>query len=425
MNLITGTKVHSHPLNESWEEAPVWSEVYCKGAWVLSSYRDVAAALRDPRFSVARAARWVNSSIDPTKIADQHQRQDKNALREFKRLLSRSLLFIDGHAHIRLRRAIAGEFNSTALQKRAPRISGIVDQLIKNIISKATLDSTGRQTIHFDYISEFAQPIPALVIADLMGVTPEIQSQFIKSASSIATFIGSPIPTIEQAFAAQEALVKIRDYFNQMLNQPNLLDSESITAKLLKKKQKGQISTVEMLAQSCTLLFAGYETTRHLLGNGMLALLRHPAQWKSLQNSPELLPRALRELLRYDSPIQYTGRRLRQDVSIQGCLLRKGQLAILDIASANRDPRCFISPNRLDINRDERNHLSFGYGPHACVGATLTYMEANIAFQSLMKALPRLQLTSDKPLWQSNKAYHGLTSLPLTCVLTPQISLAS
>jgi cytochrome P450 len=161
------------------------------------------------------------------------------------------------------------------------------------------------------------------------------------------------------------------------------------------------------------LLFAGHETTRNLLGNGLLALLRHPAQWQRLKDTPTLMPTALKELLRYDRPVQYTGRRVRGGVEMHGRLLRKGQLAIALIGAANRDPARFSDPDRLDITRNEGNHLSFGYGPHVCIGATLTYLEAEIAFNSLIKRLPDLRLVDETPCWSLNAVYRGLTMLPV------------
>jgi cytochrome P450 len=399
-------------------ESISWSEHFCHGAWLLSDYADVAAALRDPRFSVRRTGRWVNSSIDPG-LQDAGQRNnEKDKLREFKRILSRSLLFVDGHSHTRLRRAMHAGFSAATLKLQAPRISAIVDGLIRKILSKASRNKAGESVVAFDFIADFARPLPVLVIADLMGVELDAPGNFMTSASAIAAFIGSPTPTMAQALAAQDALAGMFDYFRDVISQrrTQAQPGDDLVGRLIGAESAGKISALELLAQCCTLLFAGYETTRHLLGNGLLALLQHPDQWQALHNTPDKLPGALRELLRFDSPVQYTGRRLIADVEMHGRQLRKGQLAILRIAAANRDPRRFSKPDQLDIERAEGNHLSFGLGPHVCIGATLTYMEAEIALRALLRSMPHLQLQTGELHWQSNAAYRGLETLPLTCV---------
>jgi len=388
--------------------APIWDKEHGPGAWIVQRYADVAAALRDPRFSAARAARWVNSSVSAPM---------RDELREFKRILSRALLFIEGNSHGRVRRALAAGFHGVSLQQHAPTITGIADELLDAVIAKATLDQNGNASVTFDFVEDVARALPARVIANLMGIAPEIQPRFIAAAGEIAAFIGSPLPDARRVFAAQDGLLAIRDHFASMLRYPAEVPPHSLTARILRQRDGGTLSTAEMLAQCCTLLFAGYETTRHLLGNGMLALLNHPTQWLALQRAPQRLPIALRELLRYDSPVQYTGRRLREDVVVGGQTMRKGQLVILDLAAANRDPSRFSMPERLYLKRDEGNHLAFGHGPHVCLGAGLTYLEAEIAFRAVMQRLPNLQLAPHTPEWQDNAAYRGVASLPVYCSL--------
>jgi cytochrome P450 len=400
-------------------ESISWSAQFCHGAWLLSGYADVAATLRDSRFSARRSGRWVNSSIDLASRDTKQRKNEKDKLREFKRILSRSLLFVDGSSHMRLRRVMHSGFSAASLQLQEPRITAIVDGLIRQILATASRNEAGDSLVAFDFIADFARPLPVLVIAELLGVELDAQSDFVAAATAIAAFIGSPTPTMEQALAAQDALADMLDYFRDVIAQRRVqpLPADDLVGRLIGAESSGKISAIELLAQCCTLLFAGYETTRHLLGNGLLALLQHPHQWQALQSAPDKLPGALRELLRYDSPVQYTGRRLIADVEMHGHQLRKGELVILRIAAANRDPRRFTNPDQLDIDRDEGNHLSFGYGPHVCIGATLTYMEAEIAFRALMRALPRMQLQTGSLHWQSNAAYRGLEALPLTCVI--------
>ena len=168
-----------------------------------------------------------------------------------------------------------------------------------------------------------------------------------------------------------------------------------------------------MLAQCAMLLFAGHETARNLLGNGLHVLLSHPAQWRLLQQAPELLPNSLRELLRYESPVQYTGRRVTTDTILHGLQLRRGDLVVPLIGAANRDPSRYRDPDALDVTRREGPHLSFGHGPHVCIGAALTLMEAEIVFRALMTRLPRIELANVEADWNGNPVYRGLSSLHL------------
>lgn len=374
-----------------------WNEEFCGGAWLVTEYTDVASVLRDPRFSVRRAGGWANTS-GPEALAE---------LREFKRIFSRSLLFVDPPQHTRLRQVMNVGFKPAALQALAPRIQTLVDRLLDGVMTTTAAS--------FDFMRDFARPLPALVIAAMLGIDGDDRAEFVAWSDDIADFIGSPTPTMEIARRAQTSLIAMNDYFRAILPQRRSHPGEDLISQLtLAEASGGIITTKELLAQCCTLLFAGHETTRNLLGNGVLALLQHPEQWQMLQQNTALLPSALKELLRFDSPVQYTGRRLKVDVELHGRRMKKGDLVIPLIGSANRDPAKFTTPNALDITRNQGTHLSFGFGPHVCIGATLTYMEAEIALRSVMQRLPGLQLAGDTPSWGHNAVYRSLNALPLS-----------
>ncbi|WP_236905423.1 cytochrome P450 [Collimonas arenae] len=336
-------------------------------------------------------------------------------LREFKRIFSRSLLFVDAPQHTRLRQVMNAGFKPAALQELAPQIQTIVTRLLDDVLAKAAV-GTGQfaEFAQFDFMRDFARPLPALVIAGMLGIAAEDRSEFVAWSDDIAAFIGSPTPTLEIARRAQVSLIAMNEYFRQLLPLRRAALGDDLMSQLIRAEAGGGIiTTKELLAQCCTLLFAGHETTRNLLGNGMLALLQHPQQWQALQAEPSLLPSALKELLRFDSPVQYTGRRLKVDVEMHGQIMKKGDLVIPLIGAANRDPAKFSDPDRLDIRRNEGAHLSFGYGPHVCIGATLTYLEAEIAMRSVMQRLPQLGLVGDTQSWGENAVYRSLNRLPL------------
>lgn len=380
-----------------------WSTAHCGGAWVITGYEEVAAALRDPRFSVRRAARWINSGLGDTGNGQQDEAQ-----RQFKRLFSRSLLFLDGRAHRRLRGVLNPGFKPADLQARRSDITALAQRLADDIVADP------QAARGFDFIARFARPLPALVIAQLLGLPDRVPAEFIDWAADLAAFIGSPTPDATQTLAAQQAMRSLCDFFSQALARADELPEACLLRGLLQAHASGQLNRNELLAQCSTLLFAGYETTRNLLGNGVLALLQDPAQWaalKSRQADPAALRLAVREMLRHDSPVQYTGRRLLQEVTLAGQRLQRGQLAILHIGQANHDARRFRDPQRFDIRRDEGMHLSFGQGPHVCLGAALTQLEAEIAFSVLMQRLPTLSLADETPVWQGNAAYRALDRL--------------
>jgi cytochrome P450 len=400
-----------------------WNEEFCGGAWLFTGYADVAAVLRDPRFSVKRAGSWANSSGPGA----------KNELREFKRIFARSLLFVDAPQHTRLRQVMNAGFKPSALQTLAPRIQVIVDGLLDEVTAKTRAanpamhpaDNTSDISfgITFDFMRDFARPLPALVIAAMLGIDRADRADFVDWSDDVAAFIGSPTPTIEIARRAQTGLIAMNDYFRGLLEQRRTAaarhhgdsNDDLVSQLIVAEANGGIITTNELLAQCCTLLFAGHETTRNLLGNGMLALLRHPRQWQALQQDPALMSSALKELLRFDSPVQYTGRRLKVDVEMHGRVMKKGDLVIPLIGAANRDPAKFSDPDTLDLQRNQGAHLSFGYGPHVCIGATLTYMEAEIAFRSVMRRLPQLALADAQAnqAWGGNAVYRALDALPL------------
>ncbi len=386
------------------ESAPVyWSKEFCGGAWLISRYEDVAVVLQDPRFSVQRASSWVNTS-GPEAAAE---------LLPFKRIFSRAMLFLNAPRHTRLRQVMNAGFKPGVILALAPQIEKLADQLIDNCIQIA------EQSGNFDFMRDFARPLPSLVMAQMLGVNPADCPQFGRWADDIADFIGSPTPNMELARLAQTSLIALNEYFAGLLDERRKHLGDDLISLLLRAEVQGQIKTTkELLAQCSMLLFAGQETTRNLLGNGMATLLHNPEQWQLLKHDATqlsaLLPTAVRELLRYESPVQYTGRRLLCDVTLQGQSMKKGDLVIALLGAANRDPLRFSNPDRLNIERKEGNHLSFGFGPHVCIGATLTMLEAEIAFRRLIFRLPTLHFDKARLQWAQNAVYRGLSALSLS-----------
>lgn len=334
---------------------------------------------------------------------------ERQELCPFQRLFSRAMLFLDAPDHTRLRQVLNAGFRPAALRAFA----GTIEQMTAGLIEQLA------GVEEFDFMESIARPLPAMVIARLLGMDAENQPDFLAWSEDLAAFIGAPDPAAALKRRAQVSLLKMAAAFEAMLARRKAQDTDcsqpqqrDLIGHLLYAEADGKIEAgAELLAQCAMLLFAGHETTRNLLGNGLHALLSHPEQWQRLQQTPELLPNALRELLRYESPVQYTGRRVATDMMLHGRQLRRGDLVVALIGAANRDPARFRNPDELDITRREGSHLSFGHGPHVCIGAALTLMEAEIVFRAILRHWPALSLIDAEPQWNGNPVYRGLASL--------------
>ncbi|WP_137890600.1 cytochrome P450 [Ramlibacter sp. 2FC] len=376
------------------EAGPIhWSEEFFGGAWLLTRHADVEAVLRDARFSAQRTGGWVNQAA-----------AERGELAGFQKLFARALLFLDAPDHGRLRALLQPAFRPEALARLKPEIARIADELIDG------LDDADE----FDFITQVARPLPVRVISTILGIQGADRAEVMAWSDDLAAFIGAPEPTHEQARRAQASLLAMTRYFHEQLAAKRQAPGDDLLSSLLRASERGEIrDEAELLAQCAMLLFAGHETTRNLLGNGLQALLSQPGQWALLQQDPALVPGAVRELLRYDSPVQYTGRRVTTDLMLHGQRLRRGDLVLALIGAANRDPARHERPEELDITRADPGALSFGSGVHVCLGAALTRLEAEVVFGRLLARGPHWQLASEQPQWCANPAYRGLAALPL------------
>jgi len=369
-----------------------WSEEFFGGAWLLTRHADVELVLRDPRFSAQRTGGWVKDRED-----------SPGELSGFQKLFARALLFLDAPDHPRIRKVLNAGFRMDVLQRLVPHIEQAVTELLDQ----------GEGADCFDFIETVARPLPVRVITLLLGIENLQYDDFMAWSEDLASFIGASQPTRGQARRAQTSLLAMSRYFETLLALKRQTPGDDLVSRLVQAEARGEIQgNVELLAQCTMLLFAGFETTRHLLGSGLQALLAHPEQWQRLRQAPELLPGAVRELLRYDSPVQYTGRRVVTDMVLHGQPLCRGDLVVPLIGAANRDPRRYAQPDVLDITRRDGSSLSFGSGPHVCIGAALTLMEAEIVFRELLR-WPELSLANATPRWIRNPLYRGLVTLPL------------
>jgi cytochrome P450 len=265
-----------------------------------------------------------------------------------------------------------------------------------------------------DAIRDFAYPLPVLVICELLGIPEEDRARFAPGTGSAVLLNPTP-PSREELDAANEGTRAIGAYFEALFEQRRRAPQDDLITMPVQAEEAGDRLTPAELRANVTLLFAaGHETTVNLIGNGLLALLRHPDQWARLRDDPGLVPNAIEELLRYDPPVQTVARTVSEPMELRGQVLQKGELVLVLIGAANRDPDVFPDPDRLDVTRPQLRALSFGGGVHFCLGAQLARLEAEIAFTALLRRLPSLMLAdTDPPRWREIFTLRGLTSLPV------------
>jgi cytochrome P450 len=373
-------------------EAPVhWSPL---GFWVFTRFADGAAIIQDRNFAMIEPREWGE--------ATREYRYEGAAPEKVRDALGRMMLFKNAPDHTRLRGLVTKAFTVRAIEALRPRIGEIVTDLLGRV----------RPAGRMDVIADLAYPLPAMVIAEMLGVPPEDRDEFRLWSRALASTI-DPMILPEEMERAAAAVDRFAEYFTALIAQRRADPRDDILSAMIAAEEQGdRLSEAELISNAMLILNAGHETTTNLIGNGLLALLRNPDELGRLREDPSRLPAAIEELLRYDSPVQMTARQARVDREIGGVKVEAGQQVIVIIGSANRDAARFSDPDRLDIARADAEHLSFGGGSHYCLGATLARLEGQIAI-SLIAALPRLRLATEAPEWRETLTLRGLKALPV------------
>lgn len=376
-------------------EAPVyWSEAM--GAWLLTRYRDAEAALHDPRLvsgtRISAAVQQLPETVQP----EMHSLQDH---------ISTWMGFIDPPDHTRLRALVSSAFTPRMIRGLRPRIQAIVDELLDRVQAAGQMD----------LIADFAFPLPAIVIAEMLGLPPGDREQFKQWSNDVMAFLGTGRPKVDVARRAQQGVYALKNYLRSIFRQRRQSPRDDLISALLIVEEEGdRLSEEEMFGMCVFLLVAGHETTLALIGNGLLALLRNPDQKRALQNEPALIDTAVEEFLRYDSPIQHQTRVAGEDFELEDCQIRQGQRVLPMLGAANRDPAQFAHPDRLDISRQSNPHLAFGYGIHFCLGAPLARLEGQIAINTILRRMPALGLMDDSFSWRVHTSMRNPEQLPVT-----------
>lgn len=313
------------------------------------------------------------------------------------------VLHRDGADHLRLRRLVADYFSVQHLNHFESRIENVADTLVRGMKEKSA----------FNLIADFAEQMPLLTIANLIGVPAEDMPQVRTWSLALGEGFDSVLTTREVLERQKQALLAFLDYAREMIETKRRRPDNSLLGYITAAETEGKITHDELIAMTGFLLFSGHETTINLIGNGLWLLLSNPDQWQLLQREPKHLSSAIEEILRYESPEQRTSFRITlEPLEINGTRMEPGQQIGVIIGAANRDDEAFANPDVFDIQRNPQRHLAFGLGMHNCLGKTLARTEARIAFSKIMEHMPALRLVESRPSWRKNSFFRGLESLP-------------
>ncbi|HTF42433.1 MAG TPA: cytochrome P450, partial [Terriglobales bacterium] len=361
-------------------------------AWLVTRYADVVQVLH--QFSANR-----------TPTPEQLSALDLSALNPIARIMVRQMLFLDPPDHTRLRTLASAAFTPRRVEQLRSRIQKIMDTLLDAVVSQG----------HMDVIADFAGPAPAIVTAELFGVPATDHVQLKEWSQDFAEMLGNFQHNPDRIPRVLRSVENLTSYFRAEMRAQQTAPRDGLVQAMMRAEIDGaRLSEEEIIANLIITMVGGQETTTNLIGNGVLTLLRHPAELARLRADPSLIPAAVEELLRYESPSQHTARLAPADVELGGRLIRKRQAVIAVMAAGNRDPERFPGPDLLDITRKDNRHLAFGWAAHFCFGAALARLEGQIAFDTILRRLPRLQLSGEGPLvWRHNLGLRGLTALPV------------
>jgi cytochrome P450 len=363
-------------------------------AWVLTRYDDVKRVCLDMTMSSDRLRPFFATLPPP----------EAKRIEELARYLTLWMVFRDPPEHTRLRRLAAKVFHVRSINALRPNIEATTRWL---------LDAIGERE-RFDFIKDFAGPLPALVIIDMLGAPREELGRLKHLSDEMSLFIGSSRDAPEKYARAAAATREMAAIFRELILARRAAPRRDLLSELVALDDGGdRLSDDELVATCILLLFAGHETTTHHLANGLRALLQFPDQLEALRANAALAPAAVEELLRYDGPIGAQVRIVQQPHELHGKELKAGERVFLLMNAANRDPRAYDDPDRVDLRRNGVPHLTFGFGAHICLGFPLARLEGQIALPAVLARWRRLEL-ADQPLeWMDSMVLRGMTALPL------------
>jgi hypothetical protein len=360
-------------------------------AWVVTRYADAVEVLH-------------HYSADRAPTPEQFSALGLASLNPIVNWMLKMMLFMDGTTHARLRNLAASAFSPSRVEVLRNHIQDIVNSLIDSLAPKGKMD----------VIADLAYPLPSIVTAELLGVPEADRDQLKAWSTDLAEMLGSFQHYPDRIPRVLKSMDQMTAYFRDVIHKQRSHPREGLIHSFMTSEVQGdRLSEDEIIANTIITMTGGQETTTNLIGNGVLSLLRNPDQLIKLRENPSLLPSAVEELLRYESPIQHTARLAPRDAELGGKQIRRRQAVIAVMGAANRDPERFPDPDRLDITRKDNRHLAFGAAAHFCFGAPLARIEGQIALGTLLRRLPNLRLLEAPLTWIPNLGFRGLTRLPV------------
>jgi cytochrome P450 len=381
---------------------PAYAELRARGRvhhnpetnqWILPHHADVGRVLRDHR-------RFGRTYLHVATHAEMGRPEDPEHTGPFWWLIRNGILDMEPPDHTRVRRLVAKAFTPRRVEELRPTVQRLMDRLVDEVAGTGVVD----------LISAVAEPLPVTVIAELLGI-PEADRHHLRPWSSEICRMYELNPTEEDGRAASAAAVEFSGYLRDLIRERRTRPTEDLASGLVEVIDEGDRLTEDEMIGTCVLLLnAGHEATVNMTGNGWWALFRHPGQLARLRQDHSLVPRAVEELMRYDTPLQMFERWVLEDVELLGAEVRRGDELALLFGSANRDPAVFDRPDELDIARDPNPHLTFGAGIHFCLGAPLGRVELETSFGTLLRRAPGMELVAE-PTWKPNYIIRGLREL--------------
>jgi pimeloyl-[acyl-carrier protein] synthase len=370
------------------EHDPVHWDPYMH-AWVVTAYSEVVTVL-------------MNYSADRTPAPNYLDRLGLSLMRPFAEVMLQQMMFMDGVRHSQLRDICAAAFTPRRVEELRKVIESITDELIDKVIASGRMDM----------IADFANPLPAIVTARLLGVPVEDHEQLHAWVLDVAEVLGNFQHHPDRVAEIMQSLQDLKSYVAERMEEQRGCPTSGLIHSLMTAEVEGhRLSDEEVIANTIITLIGGHETTTNLIASGFLTLLRCPESLEQLRTQPEIIGSAIEELLRFESPVQHTARIAPADMQLGGKTIKKNSRVVAVLAAANRDPNRFPDPDRMDLLRPDNRHLAFGWAAHFCFGAPLARMEAQIAFNSLLRRLSRPALLDDTLEWRANAGLRGLTAL--------------
>lgn len=371
-----------------------WDE--SMGFWVLTNYADISTTLLKRPVSKAQGMTAALNRLPET---------EQQIAKPVYDVFARQILYADPPYHTHLRGLVNKTFTSRVVERLKPHIQQLVDELLDEV------QPHGRM----DVIRQLAYPLPIIIISKMLGLPPEERDRFKRWSDDAVGAVGIVRQEPGLIEKAHQSLAEFADYINDLQAQHQQQPQDNLLNALFTVEEQGaMLNREEVIANTLLLLWTGHETTTNLIGNGLLALLRHPDQMQKLKEDPTLITGAVDEFMRYDNPVQIIWRVAAEDFEIGGKQIRQGQLLNLLLGAANRDPAQFPNPDRLDLSRGPIRHAGFGFGSHYCFGAPLALINVEIAINTILRRMPTLQLETEALTWQEHPTFRGLKSLPVT-----------